>query len=94
MRLPPLRRYRIILCATRVSCRWVSMCENFTSRHKHRQAANVSPLVGPGLQCRVAVGVPGCDPGISLFVLCHSPSLWGDDSSAVPEGMKPEIGRA
>lgn len=38
-------------------------------------------------RCQVAVGVPACDPGISVFVLCHSPSLWGDDSPAVPEGM-------
>lgn len=75
---------------------WARMCENFTSRHKHRHAAmwNASLPVGLGLQRRVAVGVPGGDPAVSVFVLCHSPSLWGDDSSAVPEGMKPEIGRA
>lgn len=29
-----------------------------------------------------------------LFVLCHSPSLRGDDSPAAPEGLKPEIGGA
>lgn len=75
----------------------VCICENFTHTHKHRHAAmwNASlPAAWPPPRCQVAVGVPVCDPGISVFVLCHSPSLWGDDSPAVPEGMKPEIVRA
>lgn len=56
--------------------------------HKHRHAAMWNAVVCrlARLRCRVAVGVPGCDPGISVFVLCHNPSLWRDDSPAVPGG--------
>lgn len=62
------------LCASMFGC----ICENLTYTHKHRHAAmwNATLLAG-WLGCRVAVGVSGCDPGISVFVLCHSPSLWG-----------------
>lgn len=76
---------------------FVHICENLTYEHTHRHAAMWNARSAGWLAwlwCQVAVGVPVCDPGISVFVLCHSPSLWGDDSPVVPEGMKPEIGRA
>lgn len=91
-RMPPQRR-------TVTAHAWVSCVGMFVRAFYPHTQTETRPggmldrrLAGRAwLWCRVAVGVPGCDPAISVFVLCHSPSplgrwqsssAWGDETWA------------
>lgn len=82
---------------TWISCLYSSgRISSYSCKHRHAAVWNAFPAVKPGSAAVSGCSgcSRGCDSGISVFVLSHSPSLWGDDSPEQPEGVKPEIGRA